>query len=326
MTYLEITSISSAIKKGLFKFNITDFHAILGVSVNADVNTIRQRYQYILHLLHPDTCYYENTQYKERAVQLLSKLITPAYMQLSREHTRQAYLEKLESIAKKLAVASTKVKSNNESDQSHNLENKYKIELEKLSRQQYQVLDIVQNDIALISELNTFYLIQREKHVISLGNDKNPSTTTAGSSRKDLTLAKLNYVNQVSPVIPYIRRAEVYMAQKKFLKAIVELRDALPMEPTNSNCHTLLGIAYFKQNLLAMAKVHIKKALELNPENEQALEYKRILDQPISAIAITKQTESGLNKQREAPKSKFSTQLSSILLKDVRSFFPFSNQ
>lgn len=47
---------SFKIKSGLFKFDLTDHHAILGVPVDADFKDIRKRYLQIARRLHPDSC------------------------------------------------------------------------------------------------------------------------------------------------------------------------------------------------------------------------------------------------------------------------------
>ena len=67
------------IQQGLFKFDVIDHYAILGVSVESDIATIRQRYLKIAYRLHPDTCKAETQVEKQRANELLSRLVNPAY-------------------------------------------------------------------------------------------------------------------------------------------------------------------------------------------------------------------------------------------------------
>ena len=73
---------------GLFQFDFTDHHAVLGVSVDADIKEIRKRYIKIARRLHPDSCTAESKADKERANQLLSKLVNPAYEKFSHESSR----------------------------------------------------------------------------------------------------------------------------------------------------------------------------------------------------------------------------------------------
>ncbi|MBD0363534.1 MAG: tetratricopeptide repeat protein, partial [Coleofasciculus sp. C3-bin4] len=50
------------------------------------------------------------------------------------------------------------------------------------------------------------------------------------------------------------------------------------LDQRNSTCHSLLGIAYLKQNQPGMARVHINQALQLNPKDEKALKAKEYLE------------------------------------------------
>lgn len=45
---------SFVIKNGLFHLNITDYHAILGASLDANAKEIRLKYLKIAQILHPD--------------------------------------------------------------------------------------------------------------------------------------------------------------------------------------------------------------------------------------------------------------------------------
>jgi cytochrome c-type biogenesis protein CcmH/NrfG len=68
------------------------------------------------------------------------------------------------------------------------------------------------------------------------------------------------------------------MAKNNFAAAVLELREALKLDPNNSRCHSLLGASFLKQNQATMAKVHLNKALQLNPNDELALKGKKHLD------------------------------------------------
>ena len=64
------------------------------------------------------------------------------------------------------------------------------------------------------------------------------------------------------------------MNKNAYAQAILELRDALNISPKDSRCHSLMGMVYLKQNQLTMAKVSIKRALELNPLDPNAIKAK----------------------------------------------------
>ena len=49
----------SELKHGLFKYDVKDYYAILGVPIDADAKQVRSRYLQIAYLFHPDTCQLE---------------------------------------------------------------------------------------------------------------------------------------------------------------------------------------------------------------------------------------------------------------------------
>ncbi|NEO59605.1 MAG: tetratricopeptide repeat protein, partial [Moorea sp. SIO4G2] len=160
--------------------------------------------------------------------------------------------------------------------------------VDHLASEQYQALDQALAKIAEISELNLVYLMCKSgkgetvKTSVSTPvktqgtgvTQPNSQTSTAGTSQGGSVGPK-----GVSRVDSYIRRAEGYLVKNNFAAAVLELREALKLDQNNSDCHSLLGIAYLKQNKGTMAKVHINKALQLNPQNEKALKAKQILNE-----------------------------------------------
>ncbi|MEM6437924.1 MAG: molecular chaperone DnaJ, partial [Cyanobacteria bacterium P01_D01_bin.115] len=75
----------------------------------------------------------------------------------------------------------------------------------------------------------------------------------------------------------HVMRAKTYIASKSFPQAVQELRDAVRIEPENSNYHTMLGQAYLMQKMVGMAKVHVRQALKLDPNNRIAHKYAKQL-------------------------------------------------
>ena len=82
---------SFPIEQGLFKYEITDHYAILGVPLNADSRQVRQQYLKIAYILHPDTFRGKTEKAKQLATKILSKLVNPAYEQLSKDRSRNEY-------------------------------------------------------------------------------------------------------------------------------------------------------------------------------------------------------------------------------------------
>lgn len=288
------------IERGLFKFDFLDHHAVLGIPVNADVKEVRKRYLKIARNLHPDTIKGASEAEKKLANQLLSKLVNPAYEQLSQNN--RDYAVNLGHLGRRLAGEKSKVPLTSDAAQKLstaglNLDNSYKNLVQNLATKQYDSLDKVLDNIAQISELNMVYLMlcggkfgpgavannkqplghQSAKAPVdkagssqpSPGNSPNQAQNSKGTPLADSGLSR---------VTEYIRRAEGYMAKQNFAGAVLELREALKLDQNNSRTHTLMGVAYLKQNQATMAKVHINKALQLNPKDELALRGKKHLD------------------------------------------------
>ncbi|HEY9694698.1 MAG TPA: J domain-containing protein [Oculatellaceae cyanobacterium] len=303
---------SFKIEHGLFKLDLTDHHAILGVPVDADPDQIRQRYKLVARLLHPDTCPAETPEEKEFAKQLFSKLVSPAYAELSKSRNRAEYLVVLGHVGKRLAAEPATVQittpaANQLAQAGANLDSLYKNLLQNLAAKQYESFYQVIEIIAQISELNMVFLMCKE------GQGITTNFKTAGSA--NYTVAKTTQKipvsehkpaeSPLSPVAPYLHRAEEYVSKNNLAKAILELRDALSLEPNNSNCHSLLGMIYLKQHQGTMAKVHITKALQLNPKDPKALQAKQLLDKYQQSVTgkTSQQSQSNQSKATNAKPS-----------------------
>lgn len=281
---------SFAIERGLFKFDFTDHHAILGVPVGAEFNEIRKRYLKIARRLHPDSCKAESEEEKKLANDFFSKLVSPAYSKFSNERERAEYTVLLGMIGKRVLQEGAKIQIQSDLakqlSQAKELEKAYKTLVANLAEQQYESLAKSLEVIAQISELNMVYLMRKEsKGAVAgaAGQTKQPSPAAAGAAPARTPAAAAPpppAAKAESRVDAYCRRAEDWMASKNFAQATLELKDALKIEPKNSRCHGMLGMVYLKQNQPAMAKVHVNKALELNPSEPVALEAKKLMEKP----------------------------------------------
>jgi curved DNA-binding protein CbpA len=305
---------SFAINHGLFKLKIIDYHAILGVSLDADGQEIRQRYLKIAQNLHPDVCKGDATQ-KKMANDILSKLVNPAYEQLSRKNTFAEHQLILTQMGKVLAKKKDKtVVSSSLAQELLKAGDKFELMypklLGKLDGEQYKSLANIIEKIAIISELNLVYLmfksergLNREDIVAKAPTAKSPVPPPP----KAQTEAKLEAEGQkaepveVSPesrAESYIRRAKQYIDKKDFAQAVVELKDALRIDPNTVVGHALMGKAYLQQNQLTMAKVHINKAYRANPKDPLVIECKKELDK------LTQKEDRKSNKAQTSNKSK----------------------
>ncbi|WP_017721491.1 J domain-containing protein [Kamptonema formosum] len=286
---------SFSIERGLFTFDFTDYHAILGVPVGAEFNEIRKRYLKIARRLHPDSCKAESEAEKKLASDFFSKLVSPAYSKFSNERERAEYTVLLGMIGKRVLQEGAKIQIQSDLakqlSQASELEKAYKTLVGNLAEHQYESLAKSLEAIAQISELNMVYLMRKESKgaVAGPASQTKPQapaaagaapTRTPGASPAAAPPSPPPAAKAESRVAVYYRRAEEWVASKNFAQATLELKDALKIEPKNSRCHGMLGMVYLKQNQPAMAKVHINKALELNPSEPVALEAKKLLAKP----------------------------------------------
>jgi curved DNA-binding protein CbpA len=310
---------SFQITKGLFKFDFTDQHAILGVPVDAEFNDIRKRYMKIARRLHSDTCPFESQAEKNQANEFLSKVVNPAYNKFSKESERKEYSLLLSAIAKRTVkeqkhlqiegAAAKKLLTANDYQEA------YKKALTELAENQYESIANTLEIIAQISELNMVYLLRKELKGSAASQPQPaaapagkpaaaPAATSAGkpaaaSAGKpaaapaadkpaDKPAAAPPPKTQDAFVEQACRRVEGLISNKNYAKAILELKEALKRDPKHSKGHALLGLCYLEQKQATMAKIESKKALELNPQEPTALEASKKLEQSTAQTAKTK--------------------------------------
>jgi len=288
------------IEHGLFKFDFTDHHAVLGVPLDATANEIRKRYLKISRRLHPDSCTAEGEASKQQASQLFAKLVNPAYQQLYGDQSRAEHNVMLSRMGKRLLQERNKIDLQSELAKqlykSGNVEHEYKTALQKLAEQQYESLEQILAKIAQISEMNLVYLLRKSSQGQNASKPAEavkaatpavaatpgakpaaPGNVTGKAPAASVGEKKTAKV-EPSPTETYCRRAEEYIEKNYPAKAILELKDALKMEPKNSRCHALMAKAYLNQDQPTMAKIHLEKALQFNPEEPTALELKKQID------------------------------------------------
>lgn len=314
---------SFQIDRGLFKFdNFTDYHAILGLPVDADDKTIRKRYLIVSRQLHPDSCKAETEEEKKLASELFSKLVSPAYSKLSKDRERAEYLLLLGLMGKRCVQEPNKITLQSEQakqlSQASEYEKTYKTLVSELAEKQYDALLQSTEVIAQLSELNAVYVMRQEAKgggvaaKPPLPKPPAPPPPAAAPAGKSGTPGAplpppppppaAAPAASSSQVENYYRRAKELMEIKDFGQAAQQLKDALKIEPKNSQCHGLLGMVYLKQNQPTMAKIHINNALQLNPSEEVALEAKKILEKP-PAKPGAKGAAKGAPPSKSSPKS-----------------------
>ncbi|MGB5773018.1 MAG: DnaJ domain-containing protein [Crocosphaera sp.] len=276
------------IEQGLFKYDITDHHAILGVPLNADSREVRQRYLKLAYILHPDTFRGKTEKEQKLATKILSKLVNPAYEQLSKDRSRSEYLLVLSQMGQNLASELNSITLATDQAQklletSKDLDLTYHRLLLPLVSQEYNDLENVFNIIAQISELNLIYLMLKQgEQVKSKARVKpkpKPEPKTQQKTSSTTTKQETKKEEQKSAIATSLKRAQDYIQRNNTSQAIVELREALKKEPNNGACHGLLGLAYLKEKQITMAKIHISKARKVSPQDPIVIQAKQALDE-----------------------------------------------
>jgi curved DNA-binding protein CbpA len=259
-----------------------DPYAVLGVAVTADERRILKRYRQVAKQLHPDIQATKDESGREFANQVLTRLVNPAYQRLKQDKGRSETLAMLRlkvrrlSRDQKLLARGEFAKQLRESPEPE-VDVFYEQALSNLSDAQYHSSDDFARRTAAIAELNLIYLrrkmgepVIREKRtgLVSSAAVQQPVTVTAeNTSGQSVSGPSVNYAQR------HVDRAKTYIANKRYAQAIQELRDAVRIEASNSDYHTMLGQAYLLNKMGGMAKVHIRQALKLNSRNPVALKY-----------------------------------------------------
>jgi len=147
--------------------------------------------------------------------------------------------------------------------------------INEISTHQYASLKDVLIKIAQLSELNLVYLMVTQGQNI---NRNQESQSSNSNSQTGTQQTNQNSTTPEKPKNPYLRRGQEYIEKNNFAKAVLELREGLKSNPNDADIHSLLGFAYIQEKQLAMGRVHVKKALQLDSRNKVALECQEILD------------------------------------------------
>ncbi len=269
-------------EQGLFQFDFDDYHAVLGVPITADTKTVRKRYLTIARKLHPDSLSEAPAAEARQASEILSKLVNPAYEALSQEKSSTEHLLVLKLKGQSLrqsgsppAVSSAAAQ---ELIKASYAEAAYRQAVNGLAARQFDQLDAVTSIMGELSELNLVYLYRS-----SLRDDTSAQPGTASARPQSTSAPTPASSNPGQATVPsprhsqsailesYINRAQEYEYDKDYSRAILELREAVKAYPTNGPCHSYLATLYLKAGQATMARIHAKRALDINPKDEKAL-------------------------------------------------------
>jgi tetratricopeptide (TPR) repeat protein len=257
---------------------LCDPYAVLGISVSADDRQIYKRYHTLAKLLHPDRYAKSSNPEQELATAIFSHLINPAYEQLKHRHKRLIAIAMLRSDARVLQQQALSVQSAIAEEimemPAPQAELFYEEAIACYAEAQYKSLHKFSQVTQQIRILNLAYL-RLYKPDLFLAQVPIPIIPEVKFKSVELTL---NEKASVKPVLTnyaqrHYQRAIEYVRLAKWPLAVQELRDAIKLEPNNSDYYALLGLVHFKQKFIGMARVYIRQALKLNPQHSLALKY-----------------------------------------------------
>jgi tetratricopeptide (TPR) repeat protein len=257
--------------QGLFQLGFEDHHAVLGVPITADAKAVRKRYLAIARRLHPDSLSDASAADAQRASDILSKLVNPAYETLSQDKNSTEHMIVLKLKGQSLQRAGTAPSVTSPAAQdllkAPHAEQAYRQAVNGLAEHQFEQLETVSEVIGILSELNLVFLYRS-----SAGEGATAAAPKARPAAASASAPPPTPVRQTQSTIvsSYVNRAQEYERNQDYSRAILELREAVKSYPNDGQCHSYLGALYLKAGQPTMARIHAKRALEINPADERA--------------------------------------------------------
>lgn len=100
--------------------------------------------------------------------------------------------------------------------------------------------------------------------------------------------------------LTYIAIANTYKLMGELYLAIDNYNNALKIEPTDSDIQYNLGLTYMELNEFKIAKVHLEKAINLNPQNQKAINLLSFVNQKL-VTSIVNEAYSKFEKEQYIP-------------------------
>lgn len=293
-------SMDLTISKGLGRYQQTDYHAILGVPLDAGPQDIRRRYMRVARALHPDTTSHLSEEDRQLAAQILSRLVNPAYEKLFDDKVRAEHHLILKLIGQRVAqeTLTFETEAANLLNRQPDPEAYYRETLQQLAERQFAVPHETISIINEISELNLALLRwQYAGNTVPLvnrtGETAPAATTPSPTPAPPPTSQRPSFLDQ------FYNRAEELVRLKNYSAALRELDDALKLDSGDPRCLSLKGYIYLQTNQLKMAKIHFERALKRDPGNSRALQGLEAVDK-----LLAKQAKENETKAKAAPKKR----------------------
>lgn len=104
----------------------------------------------------------------------------------------------------------------------------------------------------------------------------------SGSKKSDVSAPSPFKLPSQERAERHLERAKDQFKMKKYNEAVKELRDAIQLDPMQSEFHAWLAKVQLKKGLTGMANISIRQALKLDPANELALECQKLVEEQSS--------------------------------------------
>jgi curved DNA-binding protein CbpA len=228
---------------------------------------IRKKFMKLAKTLHPDV-FGRTAQEKELATNYFAKMISPAYQVLSNEKERNEYFATVRLLGQDLKKRSEEIELESEAAKKlyrYAHETTYLKAFNELAEQQYSSLDAILENTATLSEFNLVFLMTQDSICppVNVPVRPEPSAGVDGTPPQQ----------KKSKASRNIKLAELYVAKQQWSEALKELKAGEKLDAANAKLYALLGVVYFNQKVMSMAKANLQKALKLNPKEPTALEY-----------------------------------------------------
>ncbi|WP_324282718.1 DnaJ domain-containing protein [Cyanobacterium aponinum UTEX 3222] len=278
----------SDLKGGLFKYEVKDYYAILGLPISASPKDIRLRYLKLAYQLHPDTNQAETKENREKASTILSKLVNPAYENLYKDKLRKECQLIFSEISMRLAPMAKEMTLSGEIPkkllrEEANFNKMYQDLIETLAKEQYQDLSKLAVKIGLLSELNMIYLVRQKQGELGkvMGGASSSVEPKIAVSEPIITTAPeqsgntgvTQQVEEKEEQVPVSRLEKLISSAKNHIEqfnpdaALFDLREAVKIDANSAVAHAMLGSVYLLQNNLPYGRIHINKAVGIDSNN-----------------------------------------------------------
>ncbi|MBD2393796.1 DnaJ domain-containing protein [Cyanobacterium aponinum FACHB-4101] len=278
----------SDLKGGLFKYEVKDYYAILGLPISASPKDIRLRYLKLAYQLHPDTNQAETKENREKASTILSKLVNPAYENLYKDKLRKECQLIFSEISMRLAPMAKEMTLSGEIPkkllrEEANFNKMYQDLIETLAKEQYQDLSKLAVKIGLLSELNMIYLVRQKQGELGkvMGGGSSNVEPKIAVSEPIITAAPeqsgntgvSQQVEEKEEKVPVSRLEKLINSAKNHIEqfnpdaALFDLREAVKIDANSAVAHAMLGSVYLLQNNLPYGRIHINKAVGIDSNN-----------------------------------------------------------